>query len=137
MPYCCTGHKVRTLTSNSIRISRSVKKLGHTVHHNVTVSLHAEILLRSGKLWRRPDRQNLWGGTKLIFTIISVGRVAYTVQRLSTDWTVRGSNPGGGARFSAPVQTDPEAHPASCTMGTRSFQGVRCGRGVTLIPHPF
>ena len=23
-----------------------------------------------------------------------------------------------GARFSAPVQTGPEAHPASCTMGT-------------------
>jgi hypothetical protein len=28
-----------------------------------------------------------------------------------------------GARFSAPVQTGPEAHPASCTMGTRSFLG--------------
>ena len=41
-----------------------------------------------------------------------------------------------GARFSAPVQTGPEAHPASCTMGTRSFPGVRCGRGVTLTPHP-
>ena len=25
------------------------------------------------------------------------------------------------ARFSAPVQTGPEAHPASCTMGTGSF----------------
>ena len=40
------------------------------------------------------------------------------------------------ARFSAPVQTDPEAHPTSCTMGTGSFPGVRCGRGVTLTPHP-
>ena len=39
--------------------------------------------------------------------------------------------------FSAPVQTGPEAHPASCTMGTGSFPGVRCGRGVTLTPHPF
>jgi len=39
-----------------------------------------------------------------------------------------------GARFSAPVQTGPEAHPASCTMGTGSFPGVRCGRGVTLTP---
>ena len=27
------------------------------------------------------------------------------------------------ARFSAPVQTGPEAHPASCTMGTGSFPG--------------
>jgi len=40
-----------------------------------------------------------------------------------------------GARFSAPVQTGPEAHPASCKMRTGSFPGVRCGRGVTLIPH--
>ena len=41
-----------------------------------------------------------------------------------------------GARFSASVQTGPEAHPASCAMGTGSFSGVRCGRGVTLTPHP-
>ena len=41
-----------------------------------------------------------------------------------------------GARFSTPAQTGPEAHPASCTMGTRSFPGVRCHRGVMLTPHP-
>jgi len=39
-------------------------------------------------------------------------------------------------RFSTPVQTDPEAHPASCKMGTGSFPGIRCGRGVTLTRHP-
>jgi len=38
-------------------------------------------------------------------------------------------------RFSAPVQNDPGAHPASCTMGTGSFPGVRSGRGVMLTPH--
>ena len=27
-------------------------------------------------------------------------------------------------------------HPASCKMGTGSFPGVSCGRGVTLTPHP-
>ena len=42
-----------------------------------------------------------------------------------------------GAKFSAPVQTSPEAHPASCTMGTGSFPWVKSGRGVTLTPHPF
>ena len=42
-----------------------------------------------------------------------------------------------GARFSAPVETGPEAHPASCTMGIGSFPGVKSGRGVTLTPHPF
>jgi hypothetical protein len=40
------------------------------------------------------------------------------------------------ARFSAPVQTGPGAHPASCTMGTGSFPGVKNRRGVTLTPNP-
>jgi len=40
------------------------------------------------------------------------------------------------ARFSAPVQTGPGAHPASCTMGTGSFPGVKSGRGVMLTTHP-
>ena len=40
-----------------------------------------------------------------------------------------------GERFSAPVQTGPEAHPASCTVGTGSFQGVkRPGRGADYPP---
>jgi hypothetical protein len=41
-----------------------------------------------------------------------------------------------GARFSTPVQTGPGAHPASCTMGTGSFPGVKSSRGETLTPHP-
>jgi len=41
-----------------------------------------------------------------------------------------------GARFSAPVQTGPGAHPASFTMGTGSFLGLKSGRVVTLTPHP-
>jgi hypothetical protein len=41
-----------------------------------------------------------------------------------------------GARFSAPVQNGPGAHPASFKMGTRSFQGVKSGRGVTLTLYP-
>ena len=40
-----------------------------------------------------------------------------------------------GARFPAPVQTGPGAHPASYTMGTGSFPGVkRPGRGVDHPP---
>ena len=39
------------------------------------------------------------------------------------------------AKFSAPVQTGPEAHPASYTVGTGSFLGVkRPGRGVDHRP---
>ena len=36
-----------------------------------------------------------------------------------------------------PVQTGPAAHPASCKIGTASFPGVKCGRGVLLTTHPF
>ena len=39
------------------------------------------------------------------------------------------------ARFSVPVQTFPGVHPASGTMGTGSFQGVKWpGRGVDHPP---
>ena len=46
-----------------------------------------------------------------------------------------GSNPGGGRDFPA-VQTGPGAHPAFYKMGTGSFPGVKCGRGVLLTTHP-
>ena len=41
-----------------------------------------------------------------------------------------------GAIFSAPVQTGPAAHPASCTMDTGSFPGIKSGRGVTVSTYP-
>ena len=56
----------------------------------------------------------------------SVG-IAMEVSRIESSW---------GARFSARVQTSPGAHPASCTMGTGSFPGVKSGRTATLNPHP-
>ena len=34
------------------------------------------------------------------------------------------------------VQTGPGAHPATCKMGTGSFLGAKCGRGVLLTTHP-
>ena len=41
----------------------------------------------------------------------------------------------GGARFSAPIHTDPGAHPASCTMGKGSFSWLkRPGRGADHPP---
>jgi len=77
-----------------------------------------------------------WMRTTLLFIYLTkrVNRLAQSVQQLATGWTVRGSNPGG-ARFSAPFQTGPGAHPASYTMGTGSFRGVnRPGRGVDHPP---
>jgi hypothetical protein len=42
-----------------------------------------------------------------------------------------------GARFFAHVQTGPAAHPASCTVGTGSFPGVkRPGCGADDPPPP-
>jgi len=35
-----------------------------------------------------------------------------------------------------PVQSGPGAHPTFCKMGTSSFLGVKCGRGVLLTTHP-
>ena len=46
--------------------------------------------------------------------------IAQSVQLFATDWTLRESNPSW-ARLSAPVQTGPGAHPASYTIGIRSF----------------
>jgi len=51
-------------------------------------------------------------------------------------WTVRGWNPGW-ARFSSPAQMGPGAHPASCTMDTGCFPGVKSSWGLTLTPYPF
>jgi hypothetical protein len=41
-----------------------------------------------------------------------------------------------GARFFAHVQTGPGAHPASCTMGTGSFPGVKQPGGGSDHPPP-
>jgi len=72
-----------------------------------------------------------------MFDVLDVSEVCsrsvflfYVIQRLATGLTVRGSNPEG-AKFSVPVQTGSDAHPASYTIGTGSFSGVkRPGRGV-------
>ena len=60
-----------------------------------------------------------------------MGLVAQSVSRLTTGWTVRGSNQVW-VSFSIPVQTGPGAHPVSCKMGTGSFPGVKRGRSVKL-----
>jgi len=40
------------------------------------------------------------------------------------------------SRWGRDFQTGTGAHPASCKMGTGSFTGVNCGRGVLLTTHP-
>lgn len=55
---------------------------------------------------------------------------------IATDWAVRGSNPGG-TKFFGPVQTDPEAEPVSCKMGTEflSRGEKRSGHNIYQPPH--
>jgi len=48
-------------------------------------------------------------------------------------FTIRGSNPGG-AKFSATIQTGSGAHPASYTMHTGSFPGLKQPR--LRVDHP-
>ena len=57
---------------------------------------------------------------------------------IATDYGL--DSPGIESRWGrdfTPVQTGPGAHPASCTMGTQSFPGVKCGLGVLLTTTPF
>jgi hypothetical protein len=52
-------------------------------------------------------------------TIINVGRVAQSVWRMTTSWTVRGSNSGGGEIF----RTRPDRPPSLLYNGYRVFPG--------------
>jgi len=86
-----------------------------------------------------------WGcetGSRFKFLIFIRYRCSYSgrgsVVGIATDYGLDapGIEPRWEARFSAPVQNGPGAHPTFCTMGTGSFPGVKSGRGVTLTPHP-
>jgi hypothetical protein len=70
-----------------------------------------------------------------LYILIRVDRVAQTVWRLTTAWTVRVSNPVGGEIFRA--FPDRSWGPSSLLYnGYGSFQGVKCGRGVLWTIHP-
>jgi hypothetical protein len=69
----------------------------------------------------------------LLGTMVYVGRVAQSVLRLVTGWTVRGSNPGG-ARFSAPVQIGPGAR--LLYNGYRLISGGKVRSGSDADPSP-
>ena len=56
---------------------------------------------------------------------------------IATDYGLDGSGiESRWGRDFPPVQTNPGAHTACCTMGTESFLGVKYGRGVTMTTHP-
>jgi hypothetical protein len=70
-----------------------------------------------------------------VLNIALVGRVAQSVERLTTGWMVRGSNPGGGEIFRAcPVR--PWDPPSLLYNGYRAFPGgkARSGRAADHSP---
>jgi len=74
--------------------------------------------------------------TDIYLTICAWAGIAQLVCILATDCKSEDWIPVG-TRFSAPVQTRPGAHPASYTMGTGLFPGVkRPGRGIDHPSHP-
>jgi hypothetical protein len=92
------------------------------------LSVCYDIIIRMGPVYRT-------GGGVLRLSSVGPG----SLLSIATGYGLDGSgieSRWGGARFSAPVQTDPWAHTASCTMSTGSFPGIKSGRGVTLTPHP-
>jgi hypothetical protein len=82
---------------------------------------------------------SFWELTEIRTKYIDNGFKYKLRNRRYSDWLRAGQSGDRtpvGARFSAPVQTGPGAHPASCTIGTGSFPRVKSGRGATLTPHP-
>jgi hypothetical protein len=75
-----------------------------------------------------------WTETTLSFKVVMLRLDVLCWVQKSPRWTVGVSIPVG-TRFFALVLTGPGAHPASCTMGTGSFPGVkRPGRGAEHPP---
>jgi len=76
-----------------------------------------------------------------IWTILycfSLARGPETSVIIATGYGLDG--PGKESRWEGEISHTcpdrPWVHPASCTMGTGSFQGGKSGGGVTLTPHP-
>jgi hypothetical protein len=137
------------------------KQLCHTKQTHTDQTQHMPIDNRL-RLWRQATSKQYFVKNKKVQTSINVNQhyvqhihISYMLQwtlcpllthsstlyfngvyRLATDWTVRRWNTCRRRRLSAHVQTAPGAHPASSTMGTGLFPGVkRSRRGVYHPPH--
>jgi hypothetical protein len=76
-----------------------------------------------------------WNPQGLSRPVMGLLYLSPCILRLATSWTIRGSNPGWGDIFCTRPER-PWATPASYTMGTGSFPGVkRPGRGFDHTPH--
>jgi hypothetical protein len=55
--------------------------------------------------------------------VLQILIVVYLIMNLATGYGRSGDRMPVGARFFAPVQNSPRAHPVSCTLGTGSLPG--------------
>ena len=77
-------------------------------------------------------------GSRIFLYNFREKKYLFFMPRMYSDW-LRAGRSGDQIplwRDFPSVQTGPGAHPASCTMGTGSFPGVKYGRGVLLTTHP-
>jgi hypothetical protein len=110
-----------------------MRSIFYILNSNSTTTTYIAYIVVSNAKWLR-EHEAMLRVTYITYLVSGPGSSVGIAPDYRLD-TVRGSNPGG-AIFSAPVQTGPGAHPTSCTMGTGSFPGVKCGWGVLLTTHP-
>ena len=113
--------------------NKQTNKQTNNVEHAFTCRANQTFVLKitvSRKNCRETPRQNhdlqgMWGnnGIRVPKALRRKYRKTTLFSRYSdcTDWTVRGSTPSQGERFTASVQIGSGAHSPSCTMNTRSL----------------
>jgi hypothetical protein len=108
----------------SVPSMNEIKRIGALPLHKMVVTVYKHTYVRD----------SIPVGTRFsALTEIEAGSSAGIVIECGLDGL--GSKPGGDEIF-CPSRPSPGANPASCTMGTESFPGVQCGRGVLLTTHP-
>jgi hypothetical protein len=127
-------NQIKDFTSTSIAGSAAIfrfwyKSLTHWTKH---ICLHSNVMHNS-TVTQAPCNKHVWAITCCTTHKCGPGSSVGIVTDYGLDGP--GIEPQWGWDF-LPVQTGPGAHPASCTMGTGSFPGVKCGRGVLLTTHP-
>ena len=101
------------------------------------IQLWLTLILLMWRIWWASNNASRWQmGLNLVFKglkyVIKIKCGRYS------DW-LRAGWSGIESRWRRdfpPVQTSPGARPASCTMGTGSSPGVKCGQGMLLTTHP-
>ena len=121
--------KLKLFSSNT-QITKNVK----SVYLLVFWKINVQFFMRVRSLFRLLNVQLLiYEGGDYINCILWAGSSVGIATELRAGRS--GMESRWGRDFS-PVETDPGAHPDSCKMGTESFPGVKCGRGVLLTTHP-